>query len=363
MRKTIALIAILCLTLPAVAGALSIKPSTGVTILPQGEWSVTEADGWVFETAEDLAPTDSQGMILTQAGLEAGEDGVLPRGSVIPRAVFFLLYPGTEMYYGLPDESLPGLTLLELTGEWYYSGTGELSYKHKEDYPVLTKEQVFEIVGGKQHEATDNPKTIYLTIDDCPSPLTMDFLAVLDRLDVKATFFVVGAYVKQRPLETRAIHEEGHVIANHSYSHNAEILKKDLKNCLHDFARCEEAVAEALGFALDMPIIRIPYGSSTIPEEYKTALQKDGYMWIDWNSLNGDTEDGVKTDQDALDRAFDTAGRYDGDLVMLVHDNKRRTIRTMEEMVLYFREQGYEFRTLDVLQEKIPGVRMGLPRD
>src|SRR5947208_3313153 len=57
---------------------------------------------------------------------------------------------------------------------------------------------------------------LWLTIDDGP---TDDTMAILDALDVKATFFVKGMPARQRPELIRAIIERGHGIGNHSHTH------------------------------------------------------------------------------------------------------------------------------------------------
>lgn len=349
-----------CSLLLVFALLLGIPVSCGeALVLPSGAWDES-GESARFVIASDMPLGTEAQAVAESAGIPL-EEGILLAGTALSPEQLLGLYPGTEDYFQVPEPA-PALSLFELTGEWYYTGMGELVYKHNEGAPIRPAEEVFEIIGGDPQTATDNQRTIYLTIDDAPSQYTMELLAVLDRLDVPATFFIVGAYVKKHPVYVRAMHDLGHVLANHSYSHNAELLSGEYKNCLRDFERCEEEVAGALGFALPMPILRIPYGSTTIPEEFRTQLQKAGYMWIDWNALNGDTESGIESDEDALERAIDTASRFDGDIVMLVHDGKRRTIRTMEAMVTHFREQGYEFRLLTTEIEKIPGVRTGYPK-
>jgi peptidoglycan/xylan/chitin deacetylase (PgdA/CDA1 family) len=62
-------------------------------------------------------------------------------------------------------------------------------------------------------------RTIALTIDDGPSAFTSDLLDSLARHKIRATFFVVGTRVKYHPEVMDRMMREGHVIANHSYSH------------------------------------------------------------------------------------------------------------------------------------------------
>lgn len=361
MRRTCALVLIIALCLCPVlsmAEAIATPPSSESLMLPLGIWLLTEDGSWSLNTQTDATLSPAQAELAEEADIRL-VDGKLPAGSVLTLEQLFLLYPGAEEHFNPPTRK-PELELFAMDGEWYYDDDGVLYYNHGDGYDVMTVDEVFAALGGKPTTAASE-KIIYLTIDDAPSIYTMDLLATLDRLSVKATFFVVGAYVRQRPTFLRAIYEQGHVVANHSFSHDAGNLSSTFNNCLNDFQRCEEAVHEALGFELAMPILRVPYGSTTLPTEFRTKLQKLGYMWIDWNALNGDTEPDIKSDADALQRAISTASRYDGSIVMLVHDGKKRTIRTLEEMVKHFHAQGYEFRVLDTNIEKIPGVRTGYP--
>lgn len=365
MKRIIASLLLLLLCTAALSSlaeeeAIVPLPTHGeVMYLPIGMWILNGDGSWSFKTQTDTPLSDPQVAWAQELGILT-RDKMLPADSIISSDLLLQLYPGMEDHFSPPSQA-PDLELFSLTGEWFYGDDDVLYYRHGDGYATMTVDEVFAQLNGTQVPTAGTEKIIYLTIDDSPSIYTMDLLATLERLDVKATFFVVGAYVRQRPIFLRAIYEQGHVIANHSYTHDATTLSSSFRSCLADFQRCEAAVAEALGFELAMPILRVPYGSSTIPVSFRTQLQENGYMWIDWNALNGDTEPTITSDSAALRRAISTAGRYDGSIVMLVHDGKKRTIRTLEEMVEHFRNEGYEFRVLDTNLEKIPGVRMGLP--
>lgn len=327
--------------------------------LPLGTW-VNGEDGVSFSFETETPLTEEQRALVASGAFAQEVPDPVPAGMLLPMDVVTALWPELS-FFSDPVAPQPELTMFELTGEWFYNEEGTLCYQHDEGFAPMTIDEVYDALSGPEG-GTGEGKTIYLTIDDAPSVYTIDLLSVLRSLDVKATFFVVGAYVRNRPEFTRAIYDEGHLLANHSYTHDKEVLSASFSSCLNDFQRTENIVSETLGFPLSMPILRVPYGASTIPVGFRTQLQELGYLWIDWNALNGDTESGVKSDEDALERAYSTAERYaDGDIVMLVHDGKKRTIRTLPEMVAYFRDKGYTFDVLHVDMEKIPGVRMGLP--
>src|SRR6202790_5725288 len=63
-------------------------------------------------------------------------------------------------------------------------------------------------------------KQIALTYDDGPNdPHTLKLLDVLAKHSVRATFFMIGRYVQQRPDIARAVAQAGHVIGNHTFTH------------------------------------------------------------------------------------------------------------------------------------------------
>ena len=104
----------------------------------------------------------------------------------------------------------------------------------------------------------DNKKIAYLTFDDGPSEnVTPQILDILDKNDVKATFFVLGTAIeggeKQKEL-LRRMDEEGHAIGNHGYSHNYKILYPngvvDASAFISDIKRTEEIINDTLGYEL-----------------------------------------------------------------------------------------------------------------
>src|ERR1700716_1144002 len=71
-----------------------------------------------------------------------------------------------------------------------------------------------------------NPRHLALTFDDGPNdPHTLRLLEVLARHDVKATFFLIGRYVRQRTDIARELAAAGHTTRNHTATHALLTLK------------------------------------------------------------------------------------------------------------------------------------------
>jgi peptidoglycan/xylan/chitin deacetylase (PgdA/CDA1 family) len=86
--------------------------------------------------------------------------------------------------------------------------------------------------------ASRNPNEIALTYDDGPNDIVTErLLDVLAHSNVRATFFLIGRYVAQRPQIARAIASAGHLIGNHSMTHpwlawqSSARIRQELTDC------------------------------------------------------------------------------------------------------------------------------------
>jgi len=76
------------------------------------------------------------------------------------------------------------------------------------------------------YELTTDKKALALTFDDGPSQIrTLALLDVLNKYNIKATFFMLGKNIKKYPTTALAVFKQGHLIGNHSYDHPRLILK------------------------------------------------------------------------------------------------------------------------------------------
>ena len=98
---------------------------------------------------------------------------------------------------------------------------------------------------------------IALTFDDGPSEITPQLLDVLKRKNVKATFFLQGDHVVAHPDLVRRIHNEGHVIGNHSWSHRSFDGLSDAE-ALSEITRTNEAIRKITGVTPEL--FRYPKG-------------------------------------------------------------------------------------------------------
>ena len=104
----------------------------------------------------------------------------------------------------------------------------------------------------------NDPRQMALTFDDGPNdPHTMHLLDVLARHNAKATFFLIGRYVRQHPDIARAILAAGHEIGNHTDSHPNLVLVSAAR-LRQELADCTKSLEDALGSKVSL--FRPPFG-------------------------------------------------------------------------------------------------------
>ncbi len=208
---------------------------------------------------------------------------------------------------------------------------------------------------------SDGRKVAYLTFDDGPSITnTPKVLDILDTYNIKATFFVLGKSIEHSERAKEILREEvkrGHAIANHSYSHDYSHLypngNMNVDNIVEEFQKNDNILKDVLGKEFSTRTVRFPggYWSWEGREPMRDKLNELGYCNIDWNTLNGDAEAGIKN-SDELFQTFKESVENLGDnsdsIVVLMHDTygKEETVKSLPQIIEYLQEKGYEFRTI-----------------
>jgi peptidoglycan-N-acetylglucosamine deacetylase len=202
----------------------------------------------------------------------------------------------------------------------------------------------------------DGSKVAYLTFDDGPSiAVTPRILDTLKQYNIKATFFVMGKMVENNIGLVKRENAEGHVVANHTYSHDYDYLYADTKNLIDDFNKCE-AVLKSIFVDYNRKLVRFPGGAmGSKREPFRKATINAGYHYIDWNALNNDS-DARYIPQGTYCAPVETllnsiketcAGKQQ--VVILMHDApaKTTTADSLPQVIEYLRSQGYVFKTLE----------------
>lgn len=132
--------------------------------------------------------------------------------------------------------------------------------------------------------AGDDPSEVALTYDDGPNdPWTQRLLDLLCQHNVRATFFLIGRFVRQRPEIARAIRSAGHVIGNHTMTHPV-LLWKSPDRVREELADCNAAIEDTLGEAVRF--FRPPHGARR-PDVLRAAREL-GMTPVMWNGMGRD---------------------------------------------------------------------------
>ncbi len=137
---------------------------------------------------------------------------------------------------------------------------------------------------GRTIIAGADPNEFALTYDDGPNdPHTYRLLDLLARHQVRATFFVIGRFVRQRPEIARAIAAGGHLIGNHTMTHPLLVLRSPAE-ARRELAGCNAAIEDALG--QPVRFFRPPHGGRR-PDVLRAAREL-GLSPVMWNAMGYD---------------------------------------------------------------------------
>lgn len=190
---------------------------------------------------------------------------------------------------------------------------------------------------------------IYLTFDDGPSNLTSQVLDILDRENVKATFFVISA----NELTKRA-YQSGHTIGLHSNTHNYKYIYTSETNYFQDLKAIQDKVYNVTGYR--SMLIRFPGGSSnTVSKYYKkgimTNLVKEvlnrGYNYFDWNIDSNDAGSDIKNSSKIYSNVISNLSPNKTNVVLL-HDasNHQATLKALPDIIAFGKSHGYTFKAI-----------------
>lgn len=185
-------------------------------------------------------------------------------------------------------------------------------------------------------------KVVALTFDDGPHPeYTPRLLNTLRALNIKATFYMVGRNVQAYPHIVRRMAEEGHEVANHSWSHPLLTKLKD-ESLESQIKKTHDAIIAACG---KVPLsYRPPYGEVRMSQR-KLIRDTFGYPAILWDVDPLDWQS-PKSSKKVHDRILNSARSGS---IILCHDIHETTVNAMPALLGEMKARGFQFATVTQL--------------
>ena len=173
--------------------------------------------------------------------------------------------------------------------------------------------------------AGTDPNEVSLTYDDGPNDAATDaLLDLLARHNARATFFMIGRFVAQRPEIVRRVHAAGHLIGNHTQTHPwlsflpSRAIREELR-------ACNQALEDAIGAPVHY--LRPPHGARR-PMVFRAA-EELGLKIVQWNVMAYDWKP-ISSDQIVANvtHGRERAQRHRTGANILLHDGHQQGIGT-----------------------------------
>jgi peptidoglycan-N-acetylglucosamine deacetylase len=210
---------------------------------------------------------------------------------------------------------------------------------------VVPTSQLF----GATIRHTRGASTIALTFDDGPNPaVTPALLDLLERHRVKATFFLIGKWVREAPSLANDIAYRGHAVGNHTETHPSLALHSRHR-ITDELERCDHAIESAT--AQKPRWMRPPFGFRS-PMLNGIVERRGGPGVVMWSAWARDWK------PQPAERVIDRLRRAQGGDIVLLHDgdhrsinsDRRHTVAALEYWLPRWKDAGMRFVTLDEMQ-------------
>ena len=194
-----------------------------------------------------------------------------------------------------------------------------------------------------------NAKEVALSFDDGPGLNTKDILKILDKKDVKATFFLLGSSVAKRPKLVKDIYSKGHELANHTYNH-MNFFRYDEENdkkekIKEEILQCQDLIKDITGFRTKL--VRFPHGY--LKDDAVEIARETNYKIINWTF-------GIDWERDLSQEEMLEfyLGNAKPGTIFLMHDLLKNTTITkmLPEFIDKLRSKGYKFVTVGEMINK-----------
>lgn len=196
----------------------------------------------------------------------------------------------------------------------------------------------------KNHGDDCDDKVIYLTFDaGYENGNVAKILDVMKEEQVSGAFFILGNLVEKNPDLVKRMFDEGHLVCNHTYSHQA-MLNKSKSEIAQELKKIEKACKEKTGCEMSK-YYRPPEGK--FDEASLKCVSELGYKTIFWSFGYVDWENDKQPPANkAINKIMSNI--HNGE-IMLLHPTSATNAEILGDIIRYLKADGYRFGTLDEL--------------
>ena len=196
--------------------------------------------------------------------------------------------------------------------------------------------------------AKTSEKVIALSFDDGPAgKKTARMLDILKDNNVEAAFFCIGKNMPDNEDILKRIINEGHIVGNHSNSHDRLFDLYSSKKMLNELELTSQTCQEITG--LYPRFFRPPYGVTN--PNLKKAVLDGGFISIGWSIRSYDTV--IGNEELLLARIL---ARLKPGAILLLHDTSESTLKILPRLLKEISNRGYKMRRLDKMINLNPYV-------
>lgn len=198
--------------------------------------------------------------------------------------------------------------------------------------------------------------TVYLTFDDGPSENTPHLMEVLEKHQVKASFFIIGFEEADKAV-LQQLASQGHTVAPHAWQHDYNSLYCSPQAFEEDFTRITSALKEIPG--VNCSVYRFPGGSvnryapNEVLKQATELLERENITYFDWDIVSGDDTAVVYPAETLAQNVLACIDQYENPII-LFHDASlcSTTADAVDLLIPQLKKQGYRFAPLDAASPK-----------
>lgn len=208
----------------------------------------------------------------------------------------------------------------------------------------VSNSRTFQFFGEIVPRVSTTEKVVALTFDDGPSPKVEELLPILQELEVKGTFFVIGNELEKNMKEGQKIAAAGHELGNHTYSHKRMVFKSPAY--VKDEIEKTDELIRKTGYQGEI-LFRPPNGKKLFLLPY--YLHQHNRKTITWD-IEPDSFPEIASNSDQIVKYVLTNTRP-GSIILLhpMYNSREESVRAIRGIVVGLKEQGYSFKTVSEL--------------